>query len=278
MNSILIIGGDKRQLIADAMLKNSGYKTYHLNGEKIDNINFNDYSAIILPVPSTKDEVNVFAPQATSHILLSKIFSSLNGQLLITGNYTPKYENYIDICKRYDYSFLNAVPTAEAAIGIAIDSTQKTLWKSKILIIGNGNIGKILSSRLTCFGADITVSARNINDFTMLDAMNIKKLNTNELKSNLVDFDIIFNTVPYPVLSKDKLEYCKKDCLLIELSSPPFGIDAQAAKNIGLKFIYAPSLPGKNSPITAGEILGKTLINILNENGIYPLTDMRSDC
>lgn len=270
MDNILFIGGDKRQKTAADLLRNEGYKTHHLCDGDIKSIEIDNYNAVILPVPSTKDGENIFAPEMTSPISLSKLFSMLNGQILITGNYTPEYKKYIDVCQRYDYSLLNAVPTAEAAIGIAIDATEKTLWKSKILIIGNGKIGKILTSRLISFGADITVSARNIIDFSLLDAMNIKSLNTNALKNYIKDFDVIFNTVPYPVLKSKELVNCNKNCLLIELSSPPFGIDADAAISLGLKFIYAPSLPGKNSPITAGEILGKTLKTILKENGIYP--------
>lgn len=278
MSNILMLGGDKRQVVAKKILTESGYKILYIaEKSEFKKINKNDFNVIILPVPSTKDGINIYSTKTNEPVILEDLFPLSGQHLLITGNYAPPYENYIDICKRDDYAILNAVPTAEAAIGIAIKSREKTLWKSKTLIVGNGKIGKALTTRLISFGADITVAARKSNDFALLEANNIKFINTNNLKNYINDFDIIFNTVPFPVLKEDELKKCKKECLLIELSSYPFGIDADFAKKLGLNFIYAPALPGKCTPITAGEILAQSLKNIFNENKIIPSTYNRSD-
>jgi dipicolinate synthase subunit A len=57
----------------------------------------------------------------------------------------------------------------------------------------------------------------------------------------------------------------RSDCLLIEIASAPFGIAADDAKMLGLPYIYAPALPGKTAPKTAGEIIADTVDSILKE-------------
>ena len=59
-----------------------------------------------------------------------------------------------------------------------------------------------------------------------------------------------------------------KRTVMIDLASAPGGIDIHAAKEHGLKVIWALSLPGKHSPYTAGKIIAQTIIQILKEEGM----------
>jgi len=43
-------------------------------------------------------------------------------------------------------------------------------------------------------------------------------------------------------------------------------VDFETAKNLGIKTIWALSLPGKVAPITAGKIILSTILNCLKEN------------
>ena len=52
---------------------------------------------------------------------------------------------------------------------------------------------------------------------------------------------------------------------MIDLASKPGGVDFEAAKRLGVRVIWALSLPGKVAPITAGEIIKDTVLNILKE-------------
>lgn len=82
---------------------------------------------------------------------------------------------------------------------------------------------------------------------------------------NLSEFDIIINTVPHLVLTEERLQYVKKDCLLVDLASNPGGIDKRAAKDKNLKLIWALALPGKVAPVTTAEFIKDTVYNILKE-------------
>ena len=75
----------------------------------------------------------------------------------------------------------------------------------------------------------------------------------------------MFNTIPAPVLTRPLLEQLQPECLIIDLASRPGGVDFEAAGELGLKTIWALSLPGKVAPITAGGIIRDTVLNMISE-------------
>lgn len=82
---------------------------------------------------------------------------------------------------------------------------------------------------------------------------------------NLSEYDVIINTVPHLILTPERMEYVREDCLLIDLASNPGGIDKKSAKDRNLKLIWALALPGKVAPITTAEFIKDTIYNILKE-------------
>ena len=58
-----------------------------------------------------------------------------------------------------------------------------------------------------------------------------------------------------------------KDTLIIDLASKPGGVDMDAARDLGVKVIWALGLPGKVAPVTAGNIIKETICNIFSESG-----------
>ena len=50
-------------------------------------------------------------------------------------------------------------------------------------------------------------------------------------------------------------------------ASTSWGVDVEAAAALGVKVIWALSLPGKTSPVTAGQIVADTILGILAEEG-----------
>ena len=51
----------------------------------------------------------------------------------------------------------------------------------------------------------------------------------------------------------------KKSGKIIELASAPFGLDFDLARKHGIDVVKAMGLPGKYTPKTAGEIIGKKI-------------------
>ena len=172
-----------------------------------------------------------------------------------------------DFLCREDFAVRNAVPTAEGAIQTAMENTAVTLHGSRCLVIGFGRIGRVLARMLRGIGAEVSVSARRADDMAWLAAEGYPALNTLRLEGALSGFDMIFNTVPANVLPHARLLELGRECLLIDLASPPGGIDKAAAEQLGLGCIHALNLPGRVAPKSAALILRDTLYDILRERG-----------
>jgi len=169
-------------------------------------------------------------------------------------------KNCIDYGKDDAYCLLNAIPTAEGAIKLAIENTPFTLWGSRVLVIGCGRTGKILADRLKNIGCRVTVSARKQSDFALISAAGCRCEYTADIPKSL-NYDIIFNTVDVKVIPDDAFKECTAS-LIIDLSSKG-GFDISAAQRCGITAIKAPGLPGKTAPETAGKILAKTVKEII---------------
>lgn len=265
MKKITLIGGDDRLKILKRELEKEGYLTDTLGLFPDDYADITTSNVIILPVPTTKDGLNVFCPLTERKIPLENIQNTATkGQLILCCNYIFQNKNCIDYGSLDSYALLNSVPTAEGAIKIAIEKTPYTLWKSKVLVIGYGRVGKILSDRLKSLGCDITVSARKSADFAMLDALGFKYISTGDADKSAKDYQIIFNTVDVKVISDKTLENLE-NTLLIDLSTKG-GFDLKLAEEYKIKAVKAPGLPSKIAPETAAEILKNTVLHIINSH------------
>lgn len=170
----------------------------------------------------------------------------------------------IDYMKDESLAIQNAVPTAEGALAAAMERMSVTLHGTSCLVIGFGRIGKLLAHDLAALGAHVSVSARRFDDIAWIDALGYEPLHTARLSGHLGDFRVVFNTVPSMVLHKALLRELRTDCVLLELASRP-GIDADAARTLGLEYFRAGGLPGKAAPETAAIALKETLYRIWGE-------------
>ncbi len=162
----------------------------------------------------------------------------------------------------------NAIPTAEGAIQIAMEEMPITLHNSNALVLGYGRIGKTLAKMLQGIGANVYVEARKYADVAWIRSYGYKAVSLSELTQTVKDMNVIFNTIPFVVLDNDILKMLNPECLIIDLASKPGGVDFDKAKEIGLKAIWALSLPGKVAPVTAAEFIKDTVFNIIEELGV----------
>ena len=185
----------------------------------------------------------------------------------------PKSKLYNDFSNAVNYmsdeSFLlkNAYLTAESAVSIAIQNSEKSLINSSVLITGFGRISKALLKYLMPFSANITVCCRNADQKAMAKLNGAKIVDFSYLKSKN-DYDFVFNTVPFPIFNENELSVINEDALLIDLASFPGGVDSHSAKIKNIKLIQAGGLPGKYSPKTAGLIVANTVDSIIKEGRI----------
>lgn len=260
MKKITIFGGDNRMQTV--------YEELHRHGHPVDSYGLypNDLAIpetsdiFLLPVPTTKDGVTVYAPLTERIILINDIEEMAEDRLVLVGNHTINVARCVDYCRSDSYAIRNAVPTAEGALAIAIKNTPFTLWNSRVLVIGNGRVGKIMADRLRVLGCKVTVSARKSSDFALIETNGMSYIKTANIALYADEYDIIFNTVDAPVLDYALPHLCGK--LIIDLASSPV-VNAEDARKLGVNYIKAPGLPGKVAPVTAGKILTETVLELI---------------
>ena len=249
-------------LVAKKELEDKGFRVDTLGLFEGDNGNIKTSDILLLPVPTTKDGVNVFAPLTGRVIPLEWVENSItHSQTVLCCNYSFKNGKCTDYNRLDGYDILNAVPTAEGAIKWAIEKTPFTLWNAKVLVIGYGRVGKVLADRLKALGSKVTVSARKSPDFALITAFNMETVHTVKLNEGILDYDIVFNTVDVPVLDNETLKNSPCDFFL-DLSSLG-GFDLEYARSIGKRADTAPALPGRTAPETAGRVLAQTVTEII---------------
>lgn len=154
----------------------------------------------------------------------------------------------------------NAIPTAEGAIQLAMDHAPITLHGARCLVIGFGRIGKILARKLHGLSARVTVSARKPTDLALAEAMGLRTDLTGKYLHGLKQYDFVFNTVPAAVLTEKQLNELSPDCLLMELASLPGGFSQDYCRAHGVNYLFAPGLPGRCAPRSAGAIYAQNVL------------------
>ncbi|NLO49187.1 MAG: dipicolinate synthase subunit DpsA [Clostridiales bacterium] len=280
-----LIGGDMRQAKLAELLADDGHivsafamdKVQSLWGVKRSDTLFDAVSeadCVILPLPLIGREGCLNTPLSEKiHSIEDTLRCLSPKQLICAGRIDSRSAEMagdfgleiLDYFKREELAVLNAIATAEGAIQLAMTETATTIHRSKILVIGFGRIGKMLAHRLKGLGAYVTVSARSYADFAWIRAYGYESAETLSLEGTLGRYDIVFNTVPARVLGEERLRELSKDCLCMDLASKPGGMDFAAASKLGIKAIWALSLPGEVAPITSGSIIKEAIYNIISE-------------
>ncbi len=280
-HKIAIIGGDLRIIKLAEMLVKDGNEIYTFGIDNVEgtiqceNIKkaLKNVEIVIGPIPFSSNGTTINMPFSDKSLSIRELMHAMNAKILIAGGIAPEvyelandeYIEIIDIMKREELAVLNTIATAEGTIQVAIENTNKILHGSKVLILGFGRIGKVLARKLSGLSVQVTCAARKDEDLAWIEAYGHKSTNINNIGENLKQYDIIINTVPHMVLTEERLQYVKKDALLIDLASNPGGIDKKIVKDLNLKFVWALSLPGKVAPTTSAEFIKETIYNILKE-------------
>ena len=156
---------------------------------------------------------------------------------------------------------LNAIPTAEGAIRLAIYASPITLHGAQCLVVGFGRVGRVLAQKLHAVSAYVTVAARKPADRAMAQAMGMQADAPGVYAAGLAQYDFLFNTVPAAVLTAQQLGALKPSCILIELASRPGGIPEADCRALGLAYHFAPGLPGLCAPETAGRLYADCVLD-----------------
>ena len=277
MRNIVIVGGDKRQKYLKEYLSKQGYEVYSYglfdwddDADKLKGM-IRENSAIILPLPATRNGKAVNMPFSKKEISVDRLLSFLGKDNIVFGGIikgellsrlreteTPFVDYYDDLIVEK-----NAVLTAFGALKIILEHIDFALPLGKYAITGYGRVAKETASILTSLSCDVTIFARNPSQREDARIKGCKAYPITKLPDCANDLDLIINTVPSQIITNKAIEKMKKDSKIIELASSPYGVDFDIARKYGIDVIKAFSLPGKYTPKTAGEIIGKRIEEFL---------------
>ena len=227
----------------------------------------------ILPVPAENGPL-LNTPLSTQALPLSELWASLwPGQLVIGGKFSEQSAAealreklaLADLMRRADFVTGNAALTAEAAVGLLMRESERAVQGSRCLVLGFGRIGKALAHKLHALGAQVTVAARKDADRALAEALGHESLALDSLEGEIGEYDRIVNTVPARVLGDAALCCVSPEAVLLDLASAPGGYDRTLAKNIGLRALTAPGLPGRCLPRSAAELMKRAIYAIIRE-------------
>ena len=223
---------------------------------------------IISGMPFTRDNSTLNAPFAENQIEITNVKKLVSGKTFIAGGIPSEFYldgniNSIDLMQNEELTILNAIPTVEGTIKIAIEEREETIHESNVLICGFGRIGKILCDKFSALGANVYCSARKESDLAWIREKRYIPLTYDEITKFSSNFDIVINTVPTMVIKKEQLDSFNKEITIIDVASNPGGIDKEYAKEKGIKVITALGIPGKEMPKTAAKYIKNVVDKII---------------
>lgn len=254
------------------LLENDGHRVSPYALEKALPCREPDFQAaegIILPLPAERGG-GLNAPfSEKSHTLGGLLFGARTGTPVFAGQASPGLRELCarqglplhDYFLREDLAVRNAALTAEGAVDLMLRQCASALAGSRVLICGFGRIGRLLALKLRALGAEVTVAARSAADRAWAQVLGCR---TAALGESAGALNFVVNTIPCPLFGEKELENFG-DAHLLELASPPYGFDLDAATALGRKIILAPGLPGALSPQSAAEVIRDTIYRILEE-------------
>ncbi len=284
---IAVLGGDARQLEIirkltelDAKVALVGFEQLDhaftgASKERLDEVDFSQVDAIILPVPGTNLEGEIDTIFSNEKIVLTKeIVEQTPEHCTIFSGITNKYldelvkqtdRKLIQLFERDDVAIYNSIPTVEGTIMMAIQHTDFTIHGSNIVVLGLGRVGMSVARTFHHLGGKLKVGARKSEHLARISEMGLNPFHLDDLKQQISDCDILINTIPAHVVTAQVISKMPSHTLIIDLASKPGGTDFRYAEKRGVKALLAPGLPGIVAPKTAGQILANVLSQLLQD-------------
>ncbi|HWJ03901.1 MAG TPA: dipicolinate synthase subunit DpsA [Verrucomicrobiae bacterium] len=284
---LAIIGGDDRELVLipelvklGAYIKVIGFD----KSAKIENVieapsiqeAVKDVDAIILPMPGTDERGVVKAKYASVPLQLTKEVLQVIPPAVpvFIGWARPALQTaakafgikLIEINNIDELTILNAIPSAEGAIQMAMEASPITIHGSHSMVLGFGRSGFALARTLRGMGAKVMLVARKEGDLARAYEMGYEPVHFMDLSQEIGRAEIIFNSVPFLVLDRVVLDNVNREAVIIDIASHPGGTDFEYAALLGIKALLAPGLPGIVAPKTAGRILAQVLPKLILRN------------
>lgn len=284
-----VIGGDKRQVYLAEELAKSAKRVIHFAlCEAPDTRRFPDFisaassleeacslaSCVIGPIPLCRGGSHINQTAVTEPISSESFFSSLSPGQTLFGGCIPSGQSTalqkkgirtIDLMEDASLSYYNTIATAEGAICEAIRQSPCNLHRSACAILGYGKCGRTLCQYLKGMSCYTYVAARREEVRAQALLLSDQAGDMEDFMERAGSFDFIFNTAPALLITGEALAKLKPTVTIIDIASAPGGVDADAAKALGITSVFCPGLPGIYAPASSAAAIKETVLRIQKE-------------
>lgn len=260
-----IITGDRRmETIAVRLATRFLHVSLHSPNDGIEPLTMEDMLIFPLPMHRLSAEWNTELSMGDGDTCEKLLRCLPPGKLLLGGSPKPLYVRLAEeygstLWDYYDNETVllkNAVPTAEGALAIAVEKLPCTIWKSKFAITGYGKCARALARRLLALGGEVTIAARRESVLTEAVLDGCAAMPLSEFLSYPPPVRCLYNTIPAAIFPSDFCDRLPPDTLFIELAG-------EQSLPVNNRVVYAPGLPGKTAPESAGEILADAILPLI---------------
>lgn len=274
---LLMVGGDRRSMMLEPLLRAEGYEvhTLGLHADDEQQMDIEWAEALIFPYPFAVRNGLVPALSGITLHVEDVLNRARNSAWILAGKGMESYALSTELLhKRFrllrygDEDLLserNAEISAEAALCEAMQRTERALPDLTVLVTGYGLFGRALAKKLRMLGAEVWVAARRMEQRLLAAGDGMKPVPMEEIENITSQMDMVLNTVPARVISERALEKLKKKSWILELASAPYGFDRETAAAMGIQCEVLPALPARYAPMSAALALKAATIRLLEE-------------
>lgn len=279
-SSITILGGDMRQCYAAGYLHSIGWDVicchtpdfpYNNGIMRADSLtDALEHSRFILaPTPLTRDKNNLFQTETDyPPCPLNDIWESLSpNHRFATCNLPAEYRKILETigCKILDFGKdscfrnRNAALTAEGLLAEVIRCTPFALSPVNMLLLGYGCCGAAIGRIFRPLCGNIYLIEQDADKQEDAGKQGLSPICPDDFSRVLPDCQLVINTVPAAILDMAQLSQMHSSCHIFDIASAPFGFPADTTEKCLMPYFRLPGIPGRFSPVTAGEIIGRTI-------------------
>jgi dipicolinate synthase subunit A len=226
---------------------------------------------VFLPVPYKAPDGSLKAPYSENKLTLADIAERYPTSAYMLGgadaqtSETLQGRRVFDLLRDEAFLVYNALLTAQGAVCAYLKDSETALCGLRCVVTGYGRIAKLLCGLLKAHAAKVVAVARKYSDLEVIRAEGMTAMHMSALAKALSGADVVFNTVPERIFGEEELACIPKTARVIELSSPPYGMDIARAKELGVDARIEAGLPGRYFPVSAA---GAMLCAFEREEGL----------
>lgn len=232
-------------------------------------------ACIVGPVPLSRNGLDLNQSGEEDTVSLSQILACLHsGQFFfagcIPGNFRAEAVNrgvYVyDLMEDPSLASFNSIATAEGAICEAISTSPLNLRHSCCSVLGFGNCGRTISHYLKGMLCHLQVITDDPKELAQAALIADQTAKICEFPALAGESDFIFNTIPAVLITADLLRQLKPSVTIIDIASPPGGVDFSAAQELNIHAVQCPGLPGRYAPASSARGILETIRQILYQS------------